>query len=498
MGSPVPNTSVPFPSLGPNGYLLPDTAQVLAGATADLNAAFGGNLNFTTQSGSVTNATPQAQIVATETALLNNSFALFALFCNLVDPAYSSGRMQDAIGRIYYITRIPSQPTVQPCLCSGLNGVVIPVGAIAQDTAGNLWVAQQQGTIASGSVLLEFACATNGPVAAPVSLTIYQAVFGWDSVAPQGAAVLGRFAETPPQFEARRAASTGLNSMGPLNAVYAATAAVPGVLDVYAVQNNTAVPVTVLGVSVPANSIYVVVLGGTSAAVAMAIYSRKMPGCGMGGNTTVIVTDPNPAYLPPVPTTPITYEVPTVVDFAVVVTISNSAAVPSNALQLVQGAIVNAFAGLDGGPRAKIGSVVYGSRFYAPVTALGTSFLNTTGQVLQGWSSPIVSILLGIDGGQASVTGSISGTTLTVSSVASGSLAVGNLVEGTGITTGPLTISALLGGTGGTGTYTLSGSGVYASQALAITALTNDVAMNLNQAPSVAAGNVYLSLPAAP
>jgi hypothetical protein len=230
----------------------------------------------------------------------------------------------------------------------------------------------------------------------------------------------------------------------------------------------------------------------------MAIYTRKMPGCGMGGNTTVTVTDPNPAYLPPIPTTPITYEVPTVVDFAVVVTISNSAAVPSNALQLVQQAIVNAFAGLDGGPRAKIGSVVYGSRFYAPVTAIGTNFLNTTGAVLQGWSSPIVSILLGADGAQASVTGSISGTTLTVSSVASGSLAVGNLVEGTGITTGPLTISALLGGTGGTGTYTLSGSGVYASQTLAITALTNDVAMNLNQAPSVNAGNVYLSLPAAP
>ncbi|MBR8367372.1 hypothetical protein KDW55_29060 [Burkholderia sp. AU19243] len=53
-------------------------------------------------------------------------------------------------------------------------------------------------------------------------------------------------------------------------------------------------------------------------------------------------------------------------------------------------------------------------------------------------------------------TGSISGNTLTVSAVASGTLAVGQTVFGTGVANGT-TISALGTGTGGTGTYTLSG-----------------------------------------
>lgn len=53
-------------------------------------------------------------------------------------------------------------------------------------------------------------------------------------------------------------------------------------------------------------------------------------------------------------------------------------------------------------------------------------------------------------------TGSISGNTLTVSAVASGTIAVGQTVFGTGVANGT-TISALGTGTGGTGTYTLSG-----------------------------------------
>lgn len=53
-------------------------------------------------------------------------------------------------------------------------------------------------------------------------------------------------------------------------------------------------------------------------------------------------------------------------------------------------------------------------------------------------------------------TGSISGNTLTVSAVTSGTIAVGQTVFGTGVANGT-TISALGTGTGGTGTYTLSG-----------------------------------------
>jgi phage tail sheath protein FI len=63
-------------------------------------------------------------------------------------------------------------------------------------------------------------------------------------------------------------------------------------------------------------------------------------------------------------------------------------------------------------------------------------------------------------------TGSITTTTLTVSAVTAGTIAVGNTISGTGITAGT-TITALVSGTGGTGTYTVS-----ASQTVASTTIT--------------------------
>lgn len=65
-------------------------------------------------------------------------------------------------------------------------------------------------------------------------------------------------------------------------------------------------------------------------------------------------------------------------------------------------------------------------------------------------------------------TGSISGTTLTISAVTSGSLQVGDEITGTGVTAGT-TITALVSGGGLTGTYTVS-----ASQTVGSTTITVD------------------------
>jgi hypothetical protein len=61
------------------------------------------------------------------------------------------------------------------------------------------------------------------------------------------------------------------------------------------------------------------------------------------------------------------------------------------------------------------------------------------------------------DNNGGTVTASISGTTMTVTAVALGALAVGQGISGTGVTPGT-TITALGTGTGGTGTYTVSAS----------------------------------------
>jgi len=73
--------------------------------------------------------------------------------------------------------------------------------------------------------------------------------------------------------------------------------------------------------------------------------------------------------------------------------------------------------------------------------------------------------------GGATVTGSIAGTTLTVTSVSSGTLAVGQTISGTGVTAGTTILSLGVDTTGGVGTYTVS-----ASQTVASTTITAVVA----------------------
>lgn len=90
----------------------------------------------------------------------------------------------------------------------------------------------------------------------------------------------------------------------------------------------------------------------------------------------------------------------------------------------------------------------------------------------------------------ATVTGSISGTTLTVSAVTSGKLEVGQGISGTGVTAGT-TITGLGTGTGGTGTYTIS-----ASQTVASTTITSTLFQIIIDTVSQATSTTAISLSA--
>jgi hypothetical protein len=81
----------------------------------------------------------------------------------------------------------------------------------------------------------------------------------------------------------------------------------------------------------------------------------------------------------------------------------------------------------------------------------------------------------------ATVTGSIAGTTLTVTSVASGTLSVGQTISGTGITAGTQ-ITALLTGSGAAGTYTVSTTQTVSSTT--ITATGTPVVVSFNSTNS--------------
>ena len=101
------------------------------------------------------------------------------------------------------------------------------------------------------------------------------------------------------------------------------------------------------------------------------------------------------------------------------------------------------------------------------VTQFGSKMILANGlDRLQAFDLSGGAYFYGID--DAQFTGSISGTTLTVSSVAYGSVVVGQTISGTGVT-GGTKITAYGTGTGGSGTYTVSASQTVSSTTITAT-----------------------------
>lgn len=478
-------TNVPQPTFGPNGFVAPSQSAILAGVEADLQAAFGGNLNMGA-------GTPQNQLAVSTASIIGN---VYDLFCNLTqqfDPAYAAGRSQDGLGRIYFISRIPASPTTVSCTCIGLAGTIIPAGALALDQAGNQYAATGSATIGSnGQVTMQFACTVNGTIACPPGFVnqIYRAVTGWDSITNPQAGVVGTNVESRAAFEARREQQVALNGRNSIQAIQANVLNVAGVLDAYSTHNPTSGSVTVLGQVLAPNSIYVAAVGGSASAIAQAIWQKAPPGIPMNGNTNVTVQDTNSGYVLPLPSYVITFEVPPPLSVYFNVSMVNGTGVPSNALQQIQTALLSAFAGADGGPRARIGSKLMATRYVAPIIALGA------------WAQ-VISIQLGsVNTPGASITGSIgvsgsaAGGVLTVTALSSGALAAGQFLSGTGVLEGTQIVSQLTGTVGGTGTYFVNFAQTAGSEPIiAAPANQNSVQVNINQVPALAPSDIVLTL----
>ena len=386
-------TNVPAITWVNGSPVLPAELDILSGVQEDINTAFGGGVNPSLQ-------TPQGQLAQSETALIGQKNNEIAYIANQVNPAFASGIWQDAIGYIYFITRIPGAGTVVQATCTGAVGTVIPAGAVAQDTSGYLYSSVSAATIpASGFVTIEFQNETQGPIACNIGAlsNIYTAIAGWDTITNTTAGALGNYVESRAAFEARRSASVAGNAVNSLQSIYGAVASLANVIGVLVVDNPSNGTVNYGPTSYPLapHSVCVSVAGGTSSDIAQAIWGKKPPGCDYNGNTSVTVYDNN--YSTPVPYT-VTYLTPTSVPVYFNVNIKNSSLLPANITTLVQNAVIQTFNGLDGsGPAVSIGSTSYSGRYYANINAISPN-VNVIEVYLGTSASPTtLSITMGID-----------------------------------------------------------------------------------------------------
>jgi hypothetical protein len=374
--------------------VVPSEADILAGVQSDMDAAFGGGLNPSLE-------TPQGQLASSQAAVIGDKNNEIAYVVNQVDPRYSDGRFQDAIGRIYFLTRKPAIATTVQATLTGLAGTVVPAGTLAQDTSGNTYASTGDATIGvGGTVVTEFQNIVTGPIAcaAGTLTSVYQAVAGWDAITNVAAGVLGSVVESRADFEYRRESSVAINAVGSLDSIYAEVFNLPDVLDVYALENpsNAVVNVGATNYPMAPHSLYVAVVGGVDADIAEAIWRKKDLGCDYNGNTTVTVTD-TAGYSYPAPSYDVKFERPTAVPIKFDVQLVNDPSLPSNILELVQAAVIAQFTGTNANAsRERIGSRILSSRYYGPVAAISPNV--SLIEIMLGSVTPtLTQLLMGID-----------------------------------------------------------------------------------------------------
>jgi len=389
------STSVPAIEWTSEGVVLPTDAEILSGRQSDIDTAFGGGVNPAL-------STPQGQISSSDSAIIADKNSSIAYIANQVDPQYAEGRFQDAIGRIYFMTRNAASSTVVIATIGGIPGSYVPDGSLALDTSQNVYQLLGAVTIGpSGTIPAEFANVATGPIPCPSgSLTqLYRAVPGWDTVTNSGAGILGSEVESSQAFELRRQHSVALNSHGTVDAIFANVYAVPGVLDCYVIDNPSGNTVNYGTTNYPLlpHSVYVAVVGGSASEIAQAIWLAKDAGCNYNGNTTKTVYDTRSQYAPNYPSYQVKFNIPTATPVYFAVSVQNSSILPSNYVTLIKNAIIAQFNGENNNTPAGIASVILALNYVGAIIAAvsGISLVS----IFVGLSGPgtLYEVSMGID-----------------------------------------------------------------------------------------------------
>lgn len=350
------------------GLVAPDTSEIREAVAQDWITAFA---DPDKPALDTEPTTPAGQLVDAETAEIEAMHAALLFLANQFNPRVATGIWQDALAAIYFIDRKLAEPTIVTCQLTGLNGTVIPYGALVQSTTGYTLICNNSVTIGPASTAsTTFRVSTYGPIEiAPHTVNrIITVIPGWDTVDNEAAGAVGRDVEARFDFEARRAESVAINAHGSVGAIYGYLANLDGVLDIAVLENIGPNPIVEYGVTIPGHGVTICIYGGSNDDIAEGIYRKKDNGADTGGNTTVKYTATeipgNPVY---------TYLIlrPTPINFWVRITVSEQ--LTATTIAAIKQAVFDDFYGINaqsGNRRVGLASTVFASRFYCPVLAV--------------------------------------------------------------------------------------------------------------------------------
>ena len=182
------------------------------------------------------------------------------------------------------------------CEVTGVSGVVLPVGALAEDISGNKYKLKEQVTIpVTNSTTGIFICQTEGAISIPVNTVtkITEVIQGWETINNSTAGIIGRSEESDSELRKRYISSVSKNSVSQLASIKSHLSSIEDVKQVEVVQNDEDIPVTVKGLSLPAHSITSIVLGGSDQDIITRIGQKKPVGIKTNGDISGQYLDPS-------------------------------------------------------------------------------------------------------------------------------------------------------------------------------------------------------------
>lgn len=314
------------------GFEAKRLADVLADAEAQLATVID-PVTGSTLAPAFDSSDPAMQLVKVPLDGVAAAWEALQLVFEQFDPNKAQGASLEALVQLNGLTRLAATPSTVTLALTGTAGAAVPAGTLVSDAASaHIWATDAAVTLPA---TVGATCQDAGAVQAPAgTLTqIVTPVAGLSSVTNASAASVGADQETITALRVRRARSTLAPAAGPIEAIYANLANVPGVTYARAYQNNT---LATDSRGIAAKSVAAVVVGGDDDAIAMTLLERTGVTSGWHGATAVTVRDAqDEPYV-------VRFTRPTAIPvyLAITIEIYNPAMFPADGIDQIKAAIV--------------------------------------------------------------------------------------------------------------------------------------------------------------
>ena len=300
------------------GVIVPNTETLLTTIQGEWQGVFGVDMN-------VDSSTPQGVMISAETTARANLVQNNAALANQINPNFAAGIFLDAVAALSGLERSPSTYTVVGAVAmAGVAGSPIAAGSLVMDTNGNQFALTNPVTLdpVLGTATGIYTAVVAGSVGCATGvLTITTAVLGLETVTNPGTALsLGSITQSDESFRALRRNTLALQSISLRAASLSALSALPGVLGVQSIENNTNITATISGITLVAKSIWFCIDGGLTAAIGATLLNNKSYGAAWNGVQAVTVVEPasGQSYV-------VKYDLPTLEPIVVQITCSQGA-----------------------------------------------------------------------------------------------------------------------------------------------------------------------------